>query len=263
MIINIQHLEKKDQKAPFKPLNDPLSNDDRVPYNEMGGPLIQLFADGLITKAQDTCMWVPSTDIGKGFRELLMKGYSDLVSKYFVANGVQNFRDWWYTGLPMDNQIRDDLMQPLFTELWFPMETKENKNNGMTVLKALGDFFTKGGWYMTGAFSIEIYCSQKQEAWLSPAYKTDVVRADLFWVPRGGGTFVDQPYKFYGQLWDYCDNNKISYRPHWGKYISQESHSVDLRNSYYPRMGDWKDLRKKLDPTGIFLPAYWKTNLKI
>jgi len=254
---------KKDQKAPFKPLHDPLTEDDRVPYNEMGGKLIQLFADGLITLAQDTCMSTPSSEAGKWWREEMLKGYSALVSKYFVTDGVQNFRDWWYTGLPMDNNIDDYLMQPLFAEMWFPMETKDNKNNGMAVLKSLGDFFTKGGWAITGAFSVEIYCSLKQHAWLSPAYGTDVVRADLFWVPRGSGTFVNQPYKFYGQVWDYLDENKIQYRPHWGKYISKESRSVDLRNSYYPRMDAWKDLRTKFDPTGIFLPPYWKTCLKI
>ncbi|WP_437603227.1 hypothetical protein WMF28_16585 [Sorangium sp. So ce590] len=51
----------------------------------------------------------------------------------FVPIGTQEFWDTWMCGLPMDNQMDDQLWPTWFTELWIPVEkTAEVSRRGMT-----------------------------------------------------------------------------------------------------------------------------------
>jgi hypothetical protein len=53
--------------------------------------------------------------------------------------GPQQFQDYGYAGLPMDNGVDDVLMPTYFTEIWIPVSKTQ------AVMTALRDHFAKGG----------------------------------------------------------------------------------------------------------------------
>ncbi|HEY4325033.1 MAG TPA: D-arabinono-1,4-lactone oxidase [Mucilaginibacter sp.] len=172
--------------------------------------------------------------------------------------GPQQFSDVWYTGLPMDNQISDELMPVWFTELWIPIEDSQN------VMNDLLEHYTEGS-DDTGAFSCEIYAAKSSPFWFSPSYQQDVVRIDIFWFAKNKGN----PTAFYQGFWDLL--SKYKYRPHWGKYIpdrvkTSEGSNVpcaDYLKECYQKWNAWMALREKMDPDQIFLNDYWRSHLGI
>jgi len=103
----------------------------------------------------------------------------------FVTDGLAKFQDYWLKGLPMDNQMDDQLWPTWFTELWIPIEKTAD------VMTALQDFYTakdhKGPfkkrvrYERTGSFSCEVYAAKSSRFWMSPSYQADVIRIDVFW----------------------------------------------------------------------------------
>lgn len=174
----------------------------------------------------------------------------------FVPNGAQTFWDTWMCGLPMDNQMDDQLWPTDFTELWIPLDKTKDVMNALKTFYA-GDGTARGAYENTGAFSCEIYASRESDLWLSPSYGADVVRIDVFWFGLNAGSPADS---FYPKFWSLLE--PYGFRPHWGKYLPNAS--ADWR-AYYraqlPMIEPFLKLRKELDPKNVFLTQYWIDNL--
>lgn len=176
----------------------------------------------------------------------------------FIPLGTQEFWDTWMCGLPMDNQMDDQLWPTWFTELWIPVEKTAE------VMKALKTWYDGGGnaataYKHTGAFSCELYAARKSNFWMSPAYGTDVFRVDVFWFALNG----EDPNAFYGPFWELL--KPFGFRPHWGKFLPPPGSGdwVAYYRQNLPRFDDFLALRAKLDPQQIFVNDYWRANLGI
>lgn len=167
--------------------------------------------------------------------------------------GPQKFQDHGWSGLPMDNQMNDQLMPVWFTELWIPIERTQE------VMKALKALYSRGPQY-TGSFCCELYAARKSDCWLSPSYGTDVFRVDVFWYGHNKANPADQ---FYPQFWKALA--KFNFRPHWGKFLPDEKSAQGVRylKKQYPQWNNWMKLRRQLDPHGVFLNDYWRSHLGI
>ncbi|WP_437964284.1 D-arabinono-1,4-lactone oxidase [Sorangium sp. So ce260] len=181
----------------------------------------------------------------------------------FVTDGcvpaTPPFQDTWMCGLPMDNQMDDQLWPTWFTELWIPVEKTAE------VMQALKKHYAGQlnepltAYCNTGAFSCELYAAKKSDFWMSPSYGADVFRVDVFWFALNGG----DKDAFYKPFWE--DVLKpFGFRPHWGKFLPPASPDwVEYYRQNFPRMDDFLVLRAKLDPQQIFVTDYWRENLGI
>jgi hypothetical protein len=171
----------------------------------------------------------------------------------FLTDGVQDFKDYWYSGIPMDNGISDQLIPVWFTELWFPID------KGPEVLHTLRTFF-EANPDKVGTFSYEIYPAKASDFWLSPAYKTDVFRIDMFWFGYNEGS---PDTSFYPAFWNLLE--PMAFRPHWGKFLPQgnSDEGVSYLGKRYPNFQKWLALREELDPHQVFVSDYWRGHLGI
>jgi hypothetical protein len=166
--------------------------------------------------------------------------------------GPQKFWDNWYKGLPMDNRVNDRLIPVEFTEIWIPIEKAE------TVMKKLRDYYLSAGYPASGSFSCEVYAAKRSDFWLSPSYKRDVIRIDIFWFTYNMG---DPAKVYYPQFWNLLMSDKdLSCRFHWGKYMPVDPGYLKKQ---YPKMDKFLEYRKKLDPGNVFLTQYWQERLGI
>ena len=182
----------------------------------------------------------------------------------FVTDGIQEFRDHWLYGLPMDNQMDDQLWPTWFTELWVPIE------KAAAVMATLRDHyeakdydgpFKVGEEYRrTGAFSCEVYAAKRSRFWLSPSYGADVVRIDVFWFALNAAS----PMTFYPEFWELLA--PFDFRPHWGKFLPEPAPDGRWR-AYYerqlPRFKDFLAVRAAMDPDQIFVNDYWKAHFQL
>jgi len=164
----------------------------------------------------------------------------------------QQFWDIWYRGLPMDNRVNDRLVPVEFTEIWIPLE------KAASVMTKMRDYYKAAGYKATGFFSCEVYAAKKSDFWLSPSFNRDVIRVDIFWFTYNQG----QPDKvYYPQFWNLLmSDTELSCRFHWGKYMPV---NPSYLKKQYPKMNDFFEIRKKVDPDNIFLTDYWKERLGI
>jgi D-arabinono-1,4-lactone oxidase/FAD binding domain len=174
----------------------------------------------------------------------------------FVSDGTETFWDTWMCGLPMDNQMDDQLWPTWFTELWVPLDKTAE------VMQALKRWYDGGGdpvtaYAHTGAFSCELYASRRSPFWMSPAYERDVFRVDVFWFALNGG----DPEAFYQHFWEIL--RPFAFRPHWGKCLPISAGWADYYAREIPRLKDFLALRDKLDPGQIFVTEYWREALGI
>ncbi|QRN98342.1 FAD-binding protein [Archangium violaceum] len=168
--------------------------------------------------------------------------------------GTQRFWDNWYGSLPMDNDVSDFLMPTEFTELWIPLEKTQELMND------LRDFYEKGGFKATGSYSCEIYAAKANDLWLSPAYKQDVIRVDVFWfhdIYRS----EDELEAFYQQYWELL--RKYDFRPHWAKYMPEGDMGAGYLAQRYPMWKQFLELRAQMDPKQLFVTDYWRNALGI
>jgi len=195
------------------------------------------------------------------FRNLVQKYVDKVVGmllspiiNMFVKEGTQEFQDYWYCALPMDNQISDELMPTEFTELWIPLSCTQD------VMVALRDYYRSGGLAATGTYCCEIYAAGKSEFWLSPSFEQDMVRVDIFWYAYNRKS---PAVAFFPQFWRLLE--QFNFRPHWGKYLPapDSSTGVHYLRRQYPKWGDFMDLRMKLDPDQLFVSDYWRQHLGI
>lgn len=226
-----------------------------------GGPIQDCIA-GVITKLVelllDGALSSPLAQILADFLKAEMPYLIADILGLFVPIGTQEFWDTWMCGLPMDNQMDDQLWPTWFTELWIPVERTAE------VMQALKTWYDGGGdaataYQHTGSFSCELYAARRSEFWMSPSYGADVFRVDVFWFALNGGDLN----AFYGPFWEVL--KPFGFRPHWGKFLPPPSSGdwVSYYRQNFPRFDDFLALRAKLDPRQIFVNDYWRANLGI
>lgn len=184
--------------------------------------------------------------------ESIQDGVLHMILKFFVATGEdQTFQDIWWNGLPMDNQMSDKLFPVWFTELWIPIEQTQ------AVMNFLKTFYEDPE--NAGIFSVELYAAKASQFWLSPAYKTDVFRIDVFWFAKDDGN----PADYYDRFWRALPAAGFDFRPHWGKYLPDPNgpQGIAYLRDQYPRWADFMALRQQMDPHNLFLTPYWKHQL--
>jgi hypothetical protein len=176
----------------------------------------------------------------------------------FVTDGSQTFWDTWMSGLPMDNQMDDELWPTTFTELWVPVERTAE------VMRELRRFYEGGGdaataYAHTGAFSCELYAAKASPFWMSSSYEADMFRVDVLWFSRNAG---DPAEIYYPQFWELLQ--KFDLRPHWGKVLPPPTREWQEHYARcFPRLGEFLALRDRMDPRQIFVTDYWRAHLGI
>jgi hypothetical protein len=182
----------------------------------------------------------------------------DSILDPFVTLGTDTWQDTWMCGLPMDNQMDDQLWPTEFTELWIPIEKTAE------VMRALRDFYAGEGdakiaYDHTGAFSCELYATAPSPFWMSPSYGGAVFRVDVFWFALNAGKPGEH---FYPRFWSLLKD--FAFRPHWGKHLPDASPEW---RAYYrstmPMLERFLALRAELDPQQIFVSSYWRDHLGI
>jgi FAD binding domain/D-arabinono-1,4-lactone oxidase len=169
--------------------------------------------------------------------------------------GPQQFQDYGYAGLPMDNGVDDVLMPTYFTEIWIPISKTQ------AVMTAARDYFAKGGLAATGTYSFEIYGTTASPFWMSAASGGEpVVRFDVFWFGYNAG---DPAADFYPQFWELLA--PFGFKLHWGKFLPYDPAPAKRWAKYFAsRYEHWDEFmttRAKLDPKNIFLTDYWREHL--
>ena len=236
-----------------------------TPYQEVpwifNSPLpVSWVADGVFTLINSLPDWVHQ-HYGPFIYGLFLrfgeKVLPQLLNLFVTANTPEKppqvFRDVWYRGIPMDNQMDDRLMGVWFTELWIPLA------EAGAVMRKLRDFYV-GGLAHTGTFSCEIYAGRASKFWLSPAFGADVVRIDVFWFAKAPGRPDDT---FYPQFWNLLQ--EFNFRPHWGKFLPKVDgpQGPAYLRARYPNFAAWLALRARLDPQQVFVGPYWRQHLGI
>ncbi|MES2107347.1 MAG: D-arabinono-1,4-lactone oxidase [Bacteroidota bacterium] len=251
---------------------DGLKPYEEVPYI-FGSPIPANFAAGLLYTAigqwptwleklmADKPKW--QVDLVKAMVELNYptKIFPEIMNIFVTVDtpdnknkGPQRFSDRWYTGLPMDNQMSDELMPVWFTELWIDIDQSQ------AVMDTLKEYYDKQPITIDLSFSTEIYAARSNPFWLSPSYQQDVIRIDVFWFGYNKGN----PAEFYQAFWDLLA--PFNYRPHWGKYIPDTVNStpgVTYISNQYAKWNDWMTLRAKMDPQQVFVNDYWRGKMGI
>ncbi|XXX77506.1 D-arabinono-1,4-lactone oxidase [Sorangium sp. So ce134] len=229
-----------------------------------GGPIQDLIAyiiTELVKQMLDNLLSADDAQLLATFLKLELPFIIGDVLKMFVQDGSLQFADTWMCGLPMDNQMDDQLWPTWFTELWIPVEKTAEVMQAMKKHYAgLGDPLT--AYCNTGAFSCELYAAKKSDFWMSPSYGGDMFRVDVFWYALNGGDV----HAFYKPFWENV-LKPFGFRPHWGKFLPQSTSDgtdwVDYYRKSFPRMDDFLALRAKLDPQQIFVTDYWRKTLGI
>lgn len=192
----------------------------------------------------------------KWLAKLLYAPIINLLQPIKNGSNAQLFRDYAYSGLPMDNEANDIMLGTEFTEIWIPL------SNTSAAMKLLDKMFTEGKYSSTGYYSTELYAGKKSRNWLSPAYNTDVFRIDFFWFTTNDCNPAISD-GFFDQFWKALKKEGIPFRLHWAKYLPEydyEDWSSYFRKQY-PKWDDFMNLRKKRDPNNIFLTNYWSLHL--
>jgi D-arabinono-1,4-lactone oxidase len=197
-------------------------------------------------------------------REKLPEFFPELL-KAFVGVGRQEFTDWGWSGLPMDNQADDVVLPTEFTEAWVPLVRTQE------VMRLIDRHFreprnAREAYRRTGTFAWELYSAMPASFWLSPAYSSGAdewaegaLRVDPYWCVDNA---ADPATTFFPGLWNLLRDNGVPFRLHWGKfqpvYRRGDRDWVDFFRAQYPRWDDFLALRAERDPGGVFLTDYWR-----
>ena len=218
-----------------------------------------MFYDGLAAAARGfeplARASLPVRAVGDRLRDEFRARVLPTILRQFTQTSVvpQRFWESWCHGLPMDNQMSDESLPTAFTEIWLPLERAGE------VMRALREHYDRAGYEATGSFICEVYAARRTQAWMHPAYERDSLRIDLFWFARNHG---DPTRGWFVQFWRLL--RPFAYRLHWGKYLPSDPElgALHLRR-HTPRWDDFLELRKSMDPDGVFLTGYWRAALGI
>ncbi len=187
----------------------------------------------------------------------------------FLQEGEKTFMDSWHRALPMDDQISDTHMPTVFTELFIDFSQVDR------VIEILHGFFNPGeedavatkaasGMARTGSYAFELYAGHSSRFWMSPCYKRNCIRLDVLWFRTTEDTA--RRNEFFTLFWELLRKEKIDFRPHWGKYLPEAGSPLGadyLRSQYADTWDKFMEVRREMDPAGIFLSGYWKQHLGI
>lgn len=182
---------------------------------------------------------------------------------------AQEFADYAWSSLPMDNVVDDVYMPVAFTEMWLPMGCIDDVMDLLHAHFRVGEQGDAGGAYdCTGTFAFELYAAKRTDFWLNAAHSgggpddpwaDGAFRFNPYWYGRN---VADPTEEFFPQIWKLLDEKKIPYRLHWGKFMPRASKDgVRRLSAQYPCWQTFLDLRAQYDPDGIFLNQYWRHQL--
>jgi D-arabinono-1,4-lactone oxidase len=231
------------------------------------GELLAKFAAALAAGAFDVGLAVAKL-LAPELRRHLPKIFADVLGFAVPLDGgkgPQQFQDYAWHGLPMDNQADDVLVPTEFTEAWLPVQ---HAARAMQLLR---------GWFdaaadphealkRTGTYAWELYGAVPTPLWLACSHtggadewKDGVLRIDLYWFANNPG---DPAETFYPPFWKLLRDNGIPFRLHWGKfqpaYPAGDRSWVDFFRAQFPRWDDFLALRARKDPNNVFLNQYWR-----
>lgn len=199
---------------------------------------------------------------------ILLSAFVTLDKKDANGNPIpQSFLDYWWSSLPMDNNISDKLFPVEFTELWIPFEAEGAVDTVAEVMKTLNTevygkmYANNSGPIPAGAFNTELYAAKNSKFWMSPANGVNnVFRVDVFWF---GNNLGSPATEFYPLFWEAL--KRYNFRCHWGKYMPDgtSAEGVDYLKKQYPMWDKFLALREQLDPKQIFVNQYWRNRLGI
>ncbi|MEO7059367.1 MAG: D-arabinono-1,4-lactone oxidase [Lapillicoccus sp.] len=117
------------------------------------------------------------------------------------------------------------------------------RGNAVEAIQALRELGPHLAPVLVGA---EVRTVAADTLWLSPAYGTDVVGLHFTWVRDPVGVYAVLPAVERALL-------PLGARPHWGKCFVA---GVDELAACYPRLPDFRALRRRVDPDGAFGNAF-------
>ena len=182
----------------------------------------------------------------------------DILRVFVPLDKPKLFRDIWFETLPMDNEAHtDSILKMEFTEIWIPLDQCQTVMDKLLVLfenqKACNNLAT------------EIYGAKETPFWLSMSYNQKMVRVDPYWWAYNKG----DKREFFSYFWDVLLDIPGT-RLHWGKYLpfpGQKCGNTTFNLAYlkkvYPKMDDWLEMRKEMDPEQVFVTDYWRGILEI
>jgi hypothetical protein len=88
----------------------------------------------------------------------------------------------------------------------------------------------------------------------------------VFWFRPGakdGRSFEADRERFFEQFWELMRKKNINFRVHWGKHLPKADSpaGADYLRLQYPMWRKFMEVRREMDPDGIFLNTYWKEHL--
>jgi hypothetical protein len=115
----------------------------------------------------------------------------------------------------------------------------------------------------TGAYAFEIYPGHESRFWMSPSHGRHSCRLDVFWFHTKADRATREA--FFERFWGLMRQEGIDFRVHWGKYLppSRSVAGAEYLRSQYPMWGRFMQVRKRMDPDGLFLSTYWKEHLGV
>jgi len=238
------------------------------------GTLLARFAAALASGASTVAL-----EIAKLFAPLLRSKLPEIFPAVInIAlpvdgkDGPDQFQDYAWHGLPMDDQASDVLVPSAFSEAWIPLPHAVKATN------LLKDWFAAPAdpheaLKRTGLFAWELYGAKPTPLWMACSHtdgtdewKDGVLRIDAYWFSNNPG---DPAEVFYPAYWNLLRDAGIPFRLHWGKFQPIEPRRapgdpphdqswVDFFRAQYPRWDDFLALRRQKDPNNIFLNDYWR-----
>jgi len=172
------------------------------------------------------------------------------IKAFVPVEGPRHFRGPWWRTLPMDNEMDAALAPTTFTEVWLPLERAGE------AMRRLRDLFARDPG-RAGDFAFELYAAGASEAWMSPGFRRDSLRVNVFWYERNPG---DPRDGFFAPVWEALAD--LGPRLHWGKLGPRPSPAAVARlRAELPAWEDFLAVRQELDPDGVFLTDAWAATL--
>jgi hypothetical protein len=215
--------------------------------SQLSGQLASVFATGIEATARE-----PKPHAT--YEDLLVAGLLNFFLKRPDPDGLY---EPWFTALPHDNQINDNVIPVIFTESWIDIDKAH------VALRKLKELFDRDGLNATGTMCLEIYAAHNQDGLISPCCGREVVRIDpfVFWVDgKSRQRAIDTIFaKHWAALAD------LGFRSHWGKVLEPASGDALKRRqeAYGDRLGEFLQTRERFDRERVFLNDYWRRHLGI
>jgi D-arabinono-1,4-lactone oxidase len=232
-----------------------VSTDEKItPYNHVLSSKVMALA------ASDVLYTTNILNETSGDSDRTQEVIATFLKPFVLLNQKQNFCDTWYKALPIDDQANvDGLMNTSFSEIWFPRDQFDN------VMQTTNALFAKHP-KAAGNLIVELYCAKESPFWLSPAYGQDALRMDLYWWNHNSKGDANN---YFGQFYE-AFKTIPGTRFHWGKHLPHPGEKYgeytfmpEHLQKNYPKLGEFLQLREKLDPQQIFVTDYWRNMLSI